>query len=55
MTAMFQENGFDPSTTILYDQRFADLVGEVTPKAEGANIENTSYLPNKLEIQVQFY
>lgn len=49
MTAMFQENGFDPSTTILYDQRFADLVGEVTPKAEGANIENTSYLPNKLE------
>lgn len=49
MTAMFQENGFDPSTTILYDQRFVDLVGEVTAKAEGATIENTSYLPNKLE------
>jgi hypothetical protein len=49
MTAMFQENEFNPAATVLFDSRYADLVGEVTPKAANATIENTSYLPNKLE------
>ncbi len=54
ITALFEENGFNPATTAIVDKRYGDLIGkDISAKSENSKIELTQYKPN--ELKYDFY